>query len=129
MIELTFKERSQIVKKFFDEYIRASMSLSMLEDKDFYPVMSYQNIRETSPSFDKKEHMLIDHMEKKEQLRKRIYSTDRILLALKEEHREMLEKEYLFYEKDWWQCYYSKSTYYRIKKKAIDELLFYLIGE
>jgi len=40
------------------------------------------------------------------------------------EHRLILEKDFISNDsKNWWNEYYSKSTYYRLKHRAMDEFL------
>ena len=49
------------------------------------------------------------------------------LSCLAEDQRFLLEKEYLdTNDRHWWMDYYSKSTYYRLKNRAIDEMLMLL---
>ena len=46
------------------------------------------------------------------------------LSMLDGDQRMIIEKEYLVKSpEDWWQAYYSKSTYYRIKNQALDVFL------
>jgi len=45
---------------------------------------------------------------------------DGILKMMNEDERVILENEYIKdYPRNWWQNYYSKSRYYRIKSKAL----------
>ena len=45
---------------------------------------------------------------------------DGILKMMNEDERKILENEYIRnYPRNWWQNYYSKSRYYRIKSKAL----------
>ena len=52
---------------------------------------------------------------------------DRINYAYRhceDEHRKILENEFILHmNKDWWYDYYSRSTYYRMKQRAMDEFL------
>lgn len=49
---------------------------------------------------------------------------DYILLQLEEELANLIFNEYLTTRKDnWWIYYYSKSTYYRLKNKAMNNFL------
>ena len=46
------------------------------------------------------------------------------LNSCSKEGRLILEKEFILYErKDWWYNYYSRSSYYRFKQRAMDEFL------
>ena len=43
---------------------------------------------------------------------------------LPKESRELLMNDYFYrISRNWWQSYYSKSTYYRMKNAALDEML------
>ena len=43
---------------------------------------------------------------------------------LPKESRELLLNDYFYrIPRNWWQSYYSKSTYYRMKNAALDEML------
>ena len=49
---------------------------------------------------------------------------DYILLQLEEQLARIIYQEYLVSKVDnWWIYYYSKSTYYRLKNKAMDSFL------
>ncbi|MBO4218873.1 MAG: hypothetical protein IKX74_06125 [Erysipelotrichaceae bacterium] len=54
----------------------------------------------------------------------RLYQlVDFVLSSLPEEYRFLLEREYVQQApRYWWQLFYSKTTYYRLKRKAITEL-------
>ena len=46
--------------------------------------------------------------------------SDEILNNMKEDERNILRNEYVLnYPRNWWQNYYSKSRYYRIKSNAL----------
>ena len=41
-----------------------------------------------------------------------------------QESRELLLNDYFYHiPRNWWQSYYSKTTYYRMKNAALDEML------
>ena len=51
---------------------------------------------------------------------------DILLKAIIREY-QLLENDYLHPSyKDWWLEFYSRSTYYRLRRKMLDEVLFYL---
>ncbi|MCR5067092.1 MAG: hypothetical protein K6A14_03395 [Erysipelotrichaceae bacterium] len=50
-------------------------------------------------------------------------SVSYVLDSLPEEYNFILVREYIEHApRYWWQLYYSKTTYYRLKKKAMTEL-------
>lgn len=42
---------------------------------------------------------------------------------LNDEERRMIENEYFFNDRSWWYEYYSRSTYYRLKKQSMIKFL------
>lgn len=71
---------------------------------------------------------MINYIEKKENLETVVTFIDGILASLPKEIYQLIEKDYLNPNKrEWWNEYYSRSTYYRLRKKALDDVLFYLI--
>ena len=61
-----------------------------------------------------------------DELEKAIQSYEFILSCLSEESRRIIEKDFLYKDKkDWWVLYYSRSTYYRLKTRAMEEILYY----
>lgn len=56
--------------------------------------------------------------------KKEILRVNFVLASLERKKSMILWKEYFFpVEKFWWMRYYSRSTFYRIRKKAIEEFL------
>lgn len=46
------------------------------------------------------------------------------LSSLSDDSRRIIEQDYIVKrEKEWWLDFYSKTTYYRLKRKAIDEFI------
>lgn len=49
-----------------------------------------------------------------------VKAIDEILNSMKEDEKDILRNEYVLnYPRNWWQNYYSKSRYYRIKSNAL----------
>ncbi len=56
-----------------------------------------------------------------------IETVDFAMSQLDEDLVNLLRNEYLDTNgKNWWVLYYSRTTYYRLKRKAMEELLVYL---
>ena len=56
--------------------------------------------------------------------KKEILRVNFVLASIERKKSMLIWKEYFFpIEKFWWMRYYSRSTFYRIRKKAIDEFL------
>ncbi len=57
---------------------------------------------------------------------KTVFAVDNALTFLQPVYKEMIEKDYLIADNDfWWVHFYSRSTYYRTKRKAMTEFLSY----
>lgn len=56
--------------------------------------------------------------------KKEILRVNFVLASLERKMATIIWKEYFFpIEKFWWMRYYSRSTFYRLRKKAIEEFL------
>ncbi len=53
-----------------------------------------------------------------------LFAVENAISFLEPEHQQVITKDYLLAEEDfWWIHCYSRSTYYRIKRKAMSEFL------
>ena len=53
-----------------------------------------------------------------------LFAVDNAIRFLEPEHQQVITKDYLIAEEDfWWIHCYSRSTYYRVKRKAMQEFL------
>lgn len=126
MKAITYKEKKEELEKIFRGYHRAQMKLQYLKEKSYYPSIQMDTIRERKSYYQDKGTQWIDSLYNKEELEKAIKSYDFILSCLSEESRRIIEKDFLYKDKkDWWVLYYSRSTYYRLKTRAMEEVLYY----
>ena len=126
MKEITYKEKKEELEKIFRGYHRAQMKLQYLKEKSYYPSIQMDTIRERKSYYQDKGTQWIDSLYNKEELEKAIQSYEFILSCLSEESRRIIEKDFLYKDKkDWWVLYYSRSTYYRLKTRAMEEILYY----
>lgn len=126
MKAITYKEKKEELEKIFRGYHRAQMKLQYLKEKSYYPSIQMDTIRERKSYYQDKGTQWIDSLYNKEELEKAIQSYEFILSCLSEESRRIIEKDFLYKEKkDWWVLYYSRSTYYRLKTRAMEEILYY----
>ena len=126
---MTFKQKQAILKNVFDEYQRAKAKLHCLEMNNFYPGINYQVVRETKQTYqyNNMETLLHSHIDNVEELRGIIQSFEYIISLLSKESQRIIENEFMKQAAhDWWREYYAKSTYYRVKTRAMEEMLFYL---
>ena len=126
MKAITYKEKKEELEKIFRGYHRAQMKLQYLKEKSYYPSIQMDTIRERKSYYQDKGTQWIDSLYSKEKLEKAIQSYEFILSCLSEESRRIIEKDFLYKDKkDWWVLYYSRSTYYRLKTRAMEEILYY----
>lgn len=126
MKTITYKEKKEELEKIFRGYHRAQMKLQYLKEKSYYPSIQMDTIRERKSYYQDKGTQWIDSLYSKEELEKAIQSYEFILSCLSEESRRIIEKDFLYKDKkDWWVLYYSRSTYYRLKTRAMEEILYY----
>lgn len=121
---LTLKEKDKIVKKLYKNYQRAQLDiLYMNQHYNYYPQIDVFKVRESS-SMQKTEDFFIHQLERKQQLEEYISIINQVHSHLSKETYFFIENEYLnYYDASWWIHYFSKATYYRMKHKALDELL------
>jgi len=125
--KMSFKEKDKLLRYVFREYQKAKMIVDGYEAKNYYPILSALTLKEGGSPY-QLEKDLLQNLEKKENSQKMIDSIDYVLNTMEERSKELIIKE--FYEKDtsnWWMEYYSRSTYYRLKNKAMQEILYYLL--
>ena len=126
MKAITYKEQKEELEKIFRGYHQAQMKLQYLKEKSYYPSIQMDTIRERKSYYQDKGTQWIDSLYSKEELEKAIQSYEFILSCLSEESRRIIEKDFLYKDKkDWWVLYYSRSTYYRLKTRAMEEILYY----
>lgn len=126
MKALTFKEKQDVLENLFKKYHRALLQLKCLEERNFYPSIQYDEVKEKKLYYKDKGSQLNDLLEIKEELEKTISSFDFVVDCLSKESKQIIENEFIKREpKNWWSEYYSRSTYYRLKTRAMEEALFY----
>lgn len=126
MKAITYKEKKEELEKIFRGYHQAQMKLQYLKEKSYYPSIQMDTIRERKSYYQDKGTQWIDSLYSKEELEKAIQSYEFILSCLSEESRRIIEKDFLYKDKkDLWVLYYSRSTYYRLKTRAMEEILYY----
>ena len=126
MKAITYKEKKEELEKIFRGYHRAQMKLQYLKEKSYDPSIQMDTLRERKSYYQDKGTQWIDSLYNKEELEKAIQSYEFILSCLSEESRRIIEKDFLYKDKkDWWVLYYSRSTYYRLKTRAMEEILYY----
>ena len=102
----SFKQKDNLIKKIGVEYKKISFSNSIVF-----------MVCESEESYGSKEQFI----EYYNNLKKKV---DYILVHMDKELSKVIYNEYLSHNvKNWWIYYYSKSTYYRMKNKAMNNFL------
>ena len=126
---MTFKEKHTLLKNTFDEYQRAKVKLHCLEMNNFYPEVAYHVVRDGSQKYNATNmtSLLNSRIDDKEELSGIVKSFEYIISLLSEDSKRIIENEFIHRTPyDWWREYYAKTTYYRLKTRAMEEMLFYL---
>lgn len=125
---LTFKQKQEAVEMLFRQYHRAKLKLYCLENTNYYPELNYGVVREKNNCYHTSiADKLNQQIDDKEELKGLIASFDIIIQALSNESRLIIKNEYLLQRhSEWWIDYYSRATYYRLKTRALEEILFYV---
>lgn len=126
MRALTFKEKQAALKDIFKEYHRVKFQLEYLENKNFYPKIDYFMIKEQKNYYQGVDKQYNHYIESKDDLKKILESYHMVIDKLSAESRNIIFNEFILErENDWWMECYSRSTYYRLKTRAMEEALFY----
>lgn len=125
--EMTLKEKDILLKAIIREYQKAKLQLTVIKEKDFYPRIRYDLVKEGNTSYRSVEDHMIHFIDKKDDLESLVHFIETVFNELDFDQYQLLENDYLHPSyKDWWLEFYSRSTYYRLRRKMLDEVLFYL---
>ena len=125
---LTFKQKQDAVENLFKQYHRAKLKLYCLENVNYYPQVSAGIIKETKRRYKRSiAERLNSRIEDKDELKSLISSFEIIIKALRPDSQIIITNEFVDQkEDDWWVDFYSRATYYRLKTRALEEVLFYV---
>lgn len=126
--KLTFKQKQDAVEDLFRQYHRAKLKLYCLENTNFYPQLNIGVLRETNRSYSTSiADRLNQRIDDKDELKNLIAAFEIVIQALTPESQLIITNEYVLQKKDeWWNDFYSRATYYRLKTRALEEILFYV---
>lgn len=103
MKALTFKEKQDVLEDLFKKYHRAVLQLKCLEERNFYPAIQFDTVKEKKTYYQDKGSQLNDQLVLKEELEKVIATFEFILDCLSMESKVIIEKEFIErVGKDWW---------------------------
>lgn len=125
---MTFKEKQQTLSAIFNEYQLAKFQI----EQGGYPyVPSHQIvIHENAGTYSfASEQKMINTIAKQNSYRQYVNYIDKALIRLTPTQRMILINDFIE-QKDvhWWENYFSKSTYYRNKKEAMNRMLLLLLS-
>lgn len=106
---LTFKERENIIRRYGNDYKKSKI----IEIKGL-DILAQNSVFEKESLY-----MNLEKYQYYYALQDRI---DRILEQMDYDHANFIKQEFLSnnYRSDWWMSFFSRSTYYRIKRKSMD---------
>jgi len=126
MKALTFKEKQETLTEIFKQYHRAKLRLECLENRNFYPSVDYLTVKEQKTYYQGVEKQLDKYIQSKDELKQIIETFHIVINKLSKDSQTIIINEFIFQrDKDWWIEYFSRSTYYRLKTRAMEEALFY----
>ena len=115
---MTNKEKENVLKSYVIRY-KKSLSQCM---NDPTSISSDEPLL-FDPSFESRELLLASRKETNDP-RKYLYRVNFALSCMERRKAILLWKEFFFQvEKFWWMRYYTRSTFYRIRKMAVEEFL------
>ena len=87
MKALTFKEKQDVLEDLFKKYHRAVLQLKCLEERNFYPTIQFDTVKEKKTYYQDKGSQLNDQLVLKEELEKVIATFEFILDCLSMESK------------------------------------------
>ena len=113
ILGLTFKDKENIIRRYGDEYKKSKL----IETKGL-ELLQQDIVKE-------KEYTYINDVGKYQYYYGLQNKIDNILEKMDFEDANFIKKEFLVgnYKTNWWMNYFSRSTYYRIKKKTMEKFM------
>ena len=116
ILDLTFKDRENIIRQYGNDYKKSKIiemkGVSLLKEN----------------CISEKEETYIESLYKYQYYYNLQNRIDKILEQLDFESANFIKNEFLStsYKSNWWMNYFSRSTYYRMKNKAMNQFLVFL---
>ena len=118
------KVKDLIARNIYGKYNRSQLDLMYFSQQNYYPQIDLTKIKESQYNYGEADRAMLNNIVRKQKLEEFISIVNQIHRHLSKETMMFMEHEYLnYYDKYWWQDYYSQSTYYRYKHAALDEFL------
>jgi hypothetical protein len=110
---MSFKHKCKFLVEIIKEYKRAKIAIEN------------ENINFEHVSEEINDYLDYDHSKERMMYYKKYYHLiNNVLNELKQDSLDLINNDYILNSSQkWWETLYSKSTYYRLKHKAVDEFL------
>lgn len=122
--KLSLRDKDKVVRNIYRAYQRAQLDILYFKQHyNYYPQVDLFKVKDSGSSYLHSDEVFLRHLEKKQQLEDFVGKVNQIHVHLSPEIYTFIENEYLnFYDEFWWKAYFSQSSYYRMKHKALDEI-------
>lgn len=122
--KLTLREKDRVVRSIYKTYQRAQLDILYFNQHyNYYPQVDLFKVKEGSNAYLHPDSAFLSQIEKKKKLEDFVSKVNQIHLHLSQETYRFIENEYLnYYDEYWWRDYFSQSSYYRMKHKALNEV-------
>ena len=108
--KLTFKQKQEAVAELFKQFHRAKLKLYCLENTNFYPQLNIGMLHEKKSGYNASiAERLNQRIDDRDELERVVAAFEIVIQALSPESQ-----------------FYSRATYYRLKTRALEEILFYV---
>lgn len=122
---LTLREKDHLVRNIYKSYQRAQLDILYFQQHyNYYPQVDLFKVKENTNMYMKTDSAFLNQLQKKQKLEDLVNIVNQIHRHLSHDVTMFIEHEYLnFYDEYWWQDYFSQSSYYRLKHRALDEII------
>lgn len=126
--KLTFKQKQEAVAELFKQFHRAKLKLYCLENTNFYPQLNIGMLHEKKSGYIASiAERLNQRIDDRDELERVVAAFEIVIQALSPESQLIITNEFVLQKNhEWWLEFYSRATYYRLKTRALEEILFYV---
>lgn len=104
------------------------MKLYCLENTNFYPQLNIGMLHEKKSGYNASiAERLNQRIDDRDELERVVAAFEIVIQALSPESQLIITNEFVLQKNhEWWLEFYSRATYYRLKTRALEEILFYV---
>lgn len=120
----TYKQKILLIKKIIHRYQCASYLIDCMNYDNHYAshTLSVREAPVHSVSY-----YYNNRIDKIDEAKRLIYLINQIFVLIGKESEAIIRHDFMMYDKEWYLDYYSKATYYRKRKEAIEQFVKYLL--